>query len=299
MRTAQILPLPAAVAAATRAAALDVLDQAAAWAAFARARTNQQSATLFQKAIESARFTTEERARAFAVPSKLAGTKAHAEHVAALAAAEPPRFLPLVVTEQAGALVVSFEDAAGCLRPLGLVQPKHVGWVAPLLAHGVKLYLLAVTGLDREGATLGVNVAFGHVGPAVLAATAAPSGDGAATPTPPVACEPAAPYGAATAAPEQARAVRLYRDARGAARARFEPAGFELAPADEIEWGYAGWGPARLARLVLAYFEGAAVAEGLGADFKGEVIAVVPREGVRLTAQDVRGWVERTTRAAA
>ena len=298
MRTAQILPLPAAVAAATRAAALGVLDQAAAWAAFARARTTQQSVTLFQKAIESARFTTEERARAFAVPSKLAGTKAHAEHVQALAVSEPPRFLPLVVTEQAGALVVSFEDAGGRLRPLGHVQPKHAGWAAPLLAHGVRLYLLAVTGLDREGATLGVNVAFGHVGPAVLAATAAPSGDGAATPPSPVACEPAAPYGAATAA-EQAHAVRLYRGPSGAGRARFEPAGFELGPVDEIEWGYAGWGPARLARLVLAYFEGAAVADWLGADFKGEVIAVVPREGVTLTAQDVRGWVERTTRAAA
>lgn len=86
------------------------------------------------------------------------------------------------------------------------------------------------------------------------------------------------------------RDVRLWRE-RGAACAdvphyRRHSEGFE--------WGYGGSGPADLARSILAYFYGPAVAEALYQRFKWDVVARIPR-GVReyvLPAEQIAGWVD-------
>jgi hypothetical protein len=85
--------------------------------------------------------------------------------------------------------------------------------------------------------------------------------------------------------------VVLFRDIDGTARAtvehvvRHSPTG--------IEWGYAGSGPADLARSVLTALVGADTADRLYQVYKDDVVAHVPFAGAVLKAADVRRWVAR------
>lgn len=47
---------------------------------------------------------------------------------------------------------------------------------------------------------------------------------------------------------------------------------------ENVEWGYGGSGPARLAKSILYYFYGPDAAERYGADFKWALIARLPRD---------------------
>ena len=165
---ARVLPHPAA---ASRSDFLALLDQSSRWASFAQQRTSQQPGMLHKKALDAARFSAEVGAHSLTMPSKLVGTSRHQDAVCVLvahlnASGHSGRGVRLDVVDEAGALFVSFALSSKRYR-LGRVQHKHVGWLRPLLYHGAEVYLLAVTGLDRENATLGVNVAFGHVGAAL------------------------------------------------------------------------------------------------------------------------------------
>lgn len=53
--------------------------------------------------------------------------------------------------------------------PLGEVQPKHVGWLSPLVGRGVWAVLLQVTGGRPDRPTLGCNVALAGLDPAIRA----------------------------------------------------------------------------------------------------------------------------------
>ena len=68
----------------------------------------------------------------------------------------------------ASALLVSY---GGMI--LGHVQPKHLGWLRPLLAtRKLRLFLLAVTGGTEGKPTLGCNVVIGGIPDAIEAQAA-------------------------------------------------------------------------------------------------------------------------------
>ncbi len=70
---------------------------------------------------------------------------------------------------------------------------------------------------------------------------------------------------------------------------------------DGFEWGYAGSGPADLARSILVHFrmhtrgvsrvEACAWADELYQEFKQHIVAVLPRERWTLDLSDVSAWV--------
>ena len=193
---------------------------------------------------------------------------------------------------------------------LGRVQPKHLGWVRPLVPFGLTVHLARVTGTDASvqgrGYRLGCNVAFGHVGEALgrlAEMLAGPGGDGAGSGALRLVVSNGVTGGATqdrTGIPVRpeyeaitgdAEDVVLWRTAEGVARAsvphaaRHSPTG--------IEWGYGGSGPADLARSVLLALVGEREAGALYQRFKHEVVAAVPEKGGVLRAADVRAWVER------
>ena len=201
------------------------------------------------------------------------------------------------------------------------MQSKHVPWLRPLLPFGAGIYLVRITGQERDY-TLGCNVAFGRVGGAVAALRHALGnevggdgygGDGASqapTEAAPIAAQQLPDHGGDGAAgglrlvssglrvakPQAESSTRpdpddvvLYRDIDGTARAtvkhvvRHSPSG--------IEWGYHGSGPADLARSVLLAFTDEATAERLYQRFKAEIVALVPKAGGVIRAADVRAWL--------
>jgi hypothetical protein len=242
------------------------------WADHALATSRQQPGTVFRKAVDALRFTLAHRGRAFAVPSKLVGVSAHQETVAQLVAhaAASPRGgvgLPLAVFEEAGAVVVSVV-MDGEPRTLGRVQSKHAPWLAPLLAHGAEVVLIAVSGLGRESGPLGVNVAFTNVAVAVEAAREV-----------------------STATGSHPDDVVLYREADGSA-ALSVPHVIRHSPSGP-EWGYGGSGPADCARSILLVFADESTADALYQRFKADVIARVPPQGTTIRAAFVRDWLAR------
>ncbi|WP_095510022.1 DUF6166 domain-containing protein [Rubrivirga marina] len=277
--------------------AAEVAAQAGRWLAFATERSRMRPGTLLAKALASATFSTLHRASSLAVPSKLVGTAKHQRALWALVRdpADPWAELRLGVTNEA--ITASLGDEA-----LGSVQAKHVPWVRPLVPFGLTAHLARVTGSETEGYTLGANVVLGHVGRALdrlldaLGGADGPSagGDGATAEPPPASLRLVVRPEADVLRPGyDAQDVVLYRHLDGTACAsvahipRHSPTG--------IEWGYAGSGPADLARSVLLALTDEPTAEALYQAFKAEVIARVPHAGGVLRAADVRAWVAAQT----
>ena len=293
---------------ATELRARRVAREAGRWRTFAAERTRMRPSTLDVKVLDACAFSVHHGASSFAVPSKLVGTSRHQPLLRSLSLDPSSSWLALDLGARGDDLVVSRGG-----RVLGRVQPKHLGWVRPLIPFGLTVHLARVTGTDASGGgsgyRLGCNVAFGHVGEALgrLDETlAGPGGDGAGggalrlvvsngAPGPPqdrIGIPVRPEYEAITGDAED---VVLWRTAEGVARAsvphaaRHSPTG--------IEWGYGGSGPADLALSVLLVLVGERAAGALYQQFKHEVVAHVPEEGGVLPAEDVRAWVARSGRA--
>lgn len=279
-----------------------IARQAGLWRAFAAERSRMRPETLDTKALDACAFSVHHGASSFAVPSKLVGTSRHQPHLRSLSEDPAALWLALDLDARGDHLVASVGG-----RVLGRVQPKHLGWVRPLVPSGLRLYLSRVTGRGEGRYRLGCNVAFGHVGEALhRLADAAGGGDGAST-----ALDVRAPLRLVVPGESRARVpaevpvlpehesltgdpddVVLWRTIEGEAHAsvphaaRHSPTG--------IEWGYAGSGPADLARSVLLALVDERTANALYHRFKHEVIAAVPEAGGVLRAADIRAWVERS-----
>ena len=170
------------------------------------------------------------------------------------------------------------------------------------------MHLARITGSETENRTLGVNVVFGHVRPAIAALSEAvgTSGDGAQGdgasiasaifPTPALprttVNRPSGDGASVTlaAVPDPADVV-LFRGIDGAARATVvhipvhSPTGFD--------WGRPGAGPADLALAVLTAVVDKDTAERHGAAFASEVLARIPFAGGVLRASRIRAWLAR------
>ena len=282
-----------------------VAREAGRWRTFAAERTRMRPGTLDVKVLDACAFSVHHGASSLAVPSKLVGTSRHQPLLRSLSQDPNTSWLALDLGARGDHLVVSCGG-----RVLGRVQPKHLGWVRPLVPFGLTVHLARVTGTDAShqgrGYRLGCNVAFGHVGEALgrlAEALTGPGGDGAGTGalrlvvSNGVAEETAQDRIGIPIRPEyeaitgDAEDVVLWRTAEGVARAsvphaaRHSPTG--------IEWGYGGSGPADLALSVLLALVGERAAGALYQRFKDEVVARVPETGGVLRAADVRAWVER------
>ena len=283
-----------------------IARQAGRWRAFAGDRSRMRPETLDAKALDACAFSVHHGASSFAVPSKLVGTSRHQRALRSLSLDPDATWLPLALDARGDDLVVSHGG-----RVLGRVQPKHLGWVRPLVPLGLAVYLSRVTGTDADaprGYRFGCNVAFGHVGQAHIGLPdAARGGDGAPSThgrsplwlvvpgesrvrtAPSPARVPVLPEAASlTGEPDD---IVLWRTLEGEAHAsvphaaRHSPTG--------IEWGYGGSGPADLARSILLALTDEPTADALYQWFKAEVVAAVPEAGGVLRAADVRAWAER------
>jgi|GEM_PF-2002021 len=279
------------------------------WIAFASERSRMTPRVVTAKALDSLAYSVLRGARSFAVPSKLVGTRANQRTLWGLVRDGYRPFEPLTLDlATTDGIAVALSD-----EPLGAVQPKHVPWARPLVSFGLTVHLAKVTGSERDGYTLGVNIVFGGVGEALgrlLDALGTPhrhsghagdghSGDGQSGPVPvPAPVTPAVPCLPADTLPD-ALDVVLYRRIDGRAVAtldhvvRHSPTG--------IEWGYAGSGPADLALSILARVAGMDTAERHYHPFLHEVVARLPEAGGLVRADDVRAWLaaQDTPRPAA
>ena len=286
-----------------------IAREAEAWLAFALDRTRMRPDTLVRKSLDSAAYSVARRASSFCVPSKLVSLEQRQlwsmlrEHAAS--------WSELTVDTSGDGLAVLYDG-----EPVGMLQTKHEPWIRPLLPFGARLYLARVTGHEREGYRLGCNVVVGHVGQALDALSdalgglsslalsrldvqvrtgdgaaergseapvLAPSGDGSASPLRLVVLP------AREARTPDADDVVLWRTMEGQARASV-PHAVRHSPSG-IEWGYAGSGPADLARSVLLALAGEQTAGQLYQAFKAEVVASVPYAGGVIRAADVRTWI--------
>lgn len=59
-----------------------------------------------------------------------------------------------------------------------------------------------------------------------------------------------------------------------------------------FEWGYGGSGPADLALNILGLFVPPSEAWRLHQDYKRDVVAGIPDEGITITAESVRTWLQ-------
>lgn len=286
-----------------------IADEARRWLTFATERSRMTPAVIMDKALDSACFSVAARASHFAVPSKLVGTKAH-QRALWQVTRDGYRVHDELETDTATTegVRVSYGDTL-----LGEVQPKHIGWLRPLVPFGLTVHLARVTGSEIDGRTLGCNIVFGHAAPAIAALTDAlgtfgdvAQGDGASSIAPSVFPAPALPRrtGSGDGASGRLRLVVpvgndttdpldvvLFRGIDGTARATVEhvavhsPTGFD--------WGRLGAGPADLALAVLTAVAGADVAQRHGSAFAAEVVACVPFAGGVLRAARVRDWLAR------
>ena len=263
------------------------------WLTFAVERTRMTPRVVTAKALSCLAYSVHRGARSLAVPSKLTGTREHQRRLWELVRAgyRPYEALGLDLASTDGITVTYDGD------PIGAVQTKHVPWARPLVPFGLTVHLARVTGSDREGWTLGVNVVFGNVGEALgkLLDALGTSGDGhagdgqtgavpvvRAIPRPAVECLPS------TTLPEPLDVV-LYRTVDGRACASLEhivrhsPTG--------LDWARIGAGCADLALSILTRVAGVHVAEQHYVDFHHEVVAALPFAGGVLRAEDVRRWL--------
>lgn len=86
--------------------------------------------------------------------------------------------------------------------------------------------------------------------------------------------------------------VRLWRDEHGA-HAQAGDARW-----DDIEWGYGGSGPHRLAATIIVHFYGPAAAEALAQRLKWELIASIPHDAQQavITAEQLSSWMQAALR---
>ena len=276
-----------------------IARQAGRWRALVGERSRMRPETLDAKALSACAFSVHRRASSLAVPSKLVGTSRHQPALRRLSQdPEPWRTLELVALGDELAL-----SHGG--HVLGRVQPKHVPWVRPLVPFGLAVYLSRVTGGD--GHRLGCNVAFGHVGEALLAlagaASATSGGDGAPSAHGRGALRLVVPEPVVPEPIETGPGVSVRRECealtgdpddvvlwRTGGRARASVPHVPRHSPTGIEWGYVGSGPADLARSVLLALTDEGTADALYQRFKSEVVASVPESGGVLRAADVRAW---------
>jgi hypothetical protein len=83
--------------------------------------------------------------------------------------------------------------------------------------------------------------------------------------------------------------IVLFREIDGTAKASVEHV-IRHSPTG-IEWGYAGSGPADLARSILLQFTDEATANRMYQRFKAEVVAAIPIAGGVIRAAEVRAWL--------
>ncbi len=282
----------------SEARARRVAAEAERWLAFAGERSRMRPETLLAKTLQSACFSVEAGATGFAVPSKLVGVRDYQRRLWTLVRDGYDRYerLELDTATTEGIRVTRGDEI------LGLVQPKHIPWVRPLIPFGLTIHLGRVTGHETEGHTLGVNVVFGGVGRALAALAEAlgasdggASGDGAAGDGAPASLRLVVPEASSKTAPDQD--IVLWRDARGTAHAslgttegpplthvvRHSPTG--------IEWGYGGSGPSDLALSVLTTVAGAETAERHYRALVAEVVSRAPKAGGMMRAERVRAWL--------
>jgi hypothetical protein len=145
-------------------------SQADAWQSFAspRARFDVE-----RKAQEALAFSQDRGAKAFALPTKLVGTKEFQDNLEDLQRLHGAglRYAELDVSpdhDNPAELVASY---GGLL--LGKLQHKHLGWIRPLLAtRKLRVFLLAITGGTDGKPTMGCNVVVSGI-PAAIEAQAA------------------------------------------------------------------------------------------------------------------------------
>ncbi len=269
-------------------------------AAFMSERTRMRPATVQQKALDAACFSVLKGASSLAVPTMLAGTGAHQRRLWAMLKAQVPAWHELTLDFREGEIVVLYKD-----EQIGTLQRKHLGWVRPLVPFGARLYLSKITGSERSGYTLGVNVVVGHVGHALDRLLDAlgeagyggdgAAGDGATSHLRLVSSAlSVAKSRSGTRAEPDPDDVVLTRATDGTAlamrRGRPLPHAVRHSPSG-LEWGYHGSGPADLARSVLLAFCDEVTADRLYQAFKAEVVAAVPRAGGVILASDVQAWI--------
>jgi len=289
-------------------------EEAEAWLSHTRTRARMKDETVVRKALSALAFSFRHRTHDFAVPSKLTGVSKHQPALWSMVRSNVALGTPLRIEERHSGkstrprLVVFYDG-----DELGEVQSKHVPWLRPLLPFGARIYLVRITGRERDY-TLGCNVAFGHVGHAVSALNHAlgsdVGGDGYAAPqgsTEAVSTRtPSLPdhggdgaadglqlvsSGLSVAKPQVDTSpddVVCYREIDGTAKATVEHA---QRHSQSVEWGYHGSGPADLARSILLAFTDESIADRLYQRFKAEVIAAIPRAGGVIRAADVQAWI--------
>ena len=258
--------------------------------------------TLDAKALDACAFSVHHRAASLAVPSKLVGTSRHQALLRSLSRDPSATWLALDLDARGPDLVVSHGA-----RVLGRVQPKHLGWIRPLVSFGLALYLSRVTGADGSsprGYRLGCNVAFGHVGEALACLkNASHGGDdapshqgrsplrlvvtgGARVQTAPPAV-PVLPQ--AEASPMHSDDVVLWRTPR----ATPAPRSPTLPSTRQRASNGATAAPARpTSRGACSALTDEPTADALYQRFKQDVVAIVPEVGGVLRAADIRAWVE-------
>ena len=285
-----------------------IARQARSWRAFAGDHSRMQPDTLDTKAFDACAFSVHHRASSFAVPSKLVGTSRHQPLLRSLSQDPDATWLALDLDARGDHLVASHGG-----RVLGRVQPKHLGWVRPLVPFGLRGLPLPRDGTGRaprrERRVLPTRVQRrlrtrrGCPGEArervprrrrrALRAQPQPASARRAGRTPrpnrpAPARVPVLPEAASLTG--DADDIVLWRTLEGEAHAsvphatRHSPTG--------IEWGYGGSGPADLARSILLALLDEPTADALYQRFKQDVVTTVPEVGGVLRAADIRAWVE-------
>ncbi|MEL7363396.1 MAG: hypothetical protein AAFN13_15075, partial [Bacteroidota bacterium] len=120
--------------------------EAGSWLTLARERSRMEDATLVSKALSSLAFSLQHRAHTLAVPSKLVGVSKHQSVLWDLVRDRTPFGTELSAEEVNGQLLVSLNG-----EPLGRVQDKHLAWVRPLIPFEARVFLVRITGHEREG----------------------------------------------------------------------------------------------------------------------------------------------------
>ena len=271
--------------------------ESARWIAFVTERSRMRPTTLQQKGLDAACFSVAKRTSSLAIPSKLSGVRPHQRRLWAMLRERVPAWTELALDVRESKIAVLYGD-----EEIGAIQGKHYGWVRPLASTGARLYLARITGSERSGYTLGVNVVVGHVGQAldrlldVLgetgfggegAGTRGSSGDGAASHLSLVSSAPSVAKSRTDTHAEPDDVV-LYRDLDGTARATVPHV---RRHSEGFAWHSLGAGASDLAYSILAALFDDEVARRWHVALKEDVVAAVPYAGGVLRASDLRAWL--------
>ena len=134
-----------------------LVTEARRWAAHALQHSRLPTAYVCKKALDALEFTLRSGLSGLAIPTKLSGL---GRALRALTEGAANMGTPLDLDPTEGGVRASYEG-----EPLGFIQPKHAGWILPLLPFGLTLHLIRV--VRREGPEWHVNVFLGNVGEAV------------------------------------------------------------------------------------------------------------------------------------